>query len=1651
MEEPEPDVSRSADRHEPTTGKSQDISQILADTFKNTYTRDIIGKDTLSNLDQTKTGQSSYREEHAEELRRARSDYQRRVAEADMLESSITQALAQAAAKEGRAYKELTENVGDFSDHPGLFTVKSAFWCPDEDLLRRNNLISPRDYLPTQKPRSRAPAAVKSSLVKPTLAYVTHTSRDLQDGGLAPNPKRTMLETGGLDVSLTFDSSSDIQTTRGTPEEKPNRIKSRPKRSDPSLRGPRFLPALAHQGPKARPKRERKASEDPRNSPADERAPVFQAKPQVIIFSDYAVGQVYESTLELTNVTNASCHVRVVPPATPYFSIGLGRFPGDGGVVAPGLSCRYTLRFTPDSLGNYEDFVVVESPAAPQLLVPVEAWRPPPILTLPRVLDCGNCLVGGVKFVEFRCQNVGLSSGSFYVAPKDQWPNSNLRSVSRTYFSEQPPFAVGPSLLVLQPGEVAAVEVVFFPTAAEKSRRLFTVVCDNCQVKDISIEGEGHIAAPELVRVSGQNEPLQVGEVHDLTAGHFVRFGPCSPHSVQRKTLVVRNNIHLELPFYWQIMKPNLHPVLPGEAPESSHIHFHPAADDVFHISPASGVLGPGQDHEFHLTFSPKELEDYHSVCHLVLIDVPQLLPEPSESSFLQLLQTGYKVRDVVTMEIEVKGSTEPYHILLEPYAVVIPGEISMGAAIRRPFKMWNHSKQFASFQWEKLENSCYTMEVEPSAGRIENECFDFDLILTGRKPEKVETALICNIQHHHQPVILPVEVSFKGPTVTVSVPSVDFGLVRFGNQARTSLLLTNTTQLESFWTLEEKLHQPQDHRDTQIFVEPQRGALPPLASCDVELVFRPRFCQQLETELELTVEDGTGCHVWVRADVQSPRVCFLNSELVLSELYFGVPAKGSVTLFNQTLLPSRFSWAAELRGKQAPLCAASFEPSSGTLGPNESTEITVNLTAHADSELTEVAALCDVQGMNLPLVLAILASQPKKLCVSYSLPSDGPLRHDHNPSALALDFGDVTLKRAVTKQLLITNQTAIPAPFTIEAEYFTCHVLTPEKRSARHDKPLHSSQAEKAEAKAREEFVRSLLADGKGAAFRVLPESGLLGPFETLTVDVTAYNDMWGEYTDHLVCKVGELEPVGVLMMMTVKGCPLYFQMTGPAADDQFQGPVIHFGARMSGGDAVSRLLRINNPTMFDIRMDWETYNTDQNDRKLVDVLVSYGEHFPLKDADGNELLGGAPGLFGETMRERRRTPPSDGTSATDVAKREFVTEDEREEREESCLCRPPAKKNLISVHIRPHLGDLSDSPYCVTPRQTVIPAKSSGNVRVSFTPLTLSPSDGVSTCAGLALGFMSLDSETAVCIPGKVRRARGLDLEPVRVDLQAAVQPVVLLVQMDEYDGVLEFNASAGDLLRAESDEEPVAREFAVQRSVRLMNATETPLRFRLETQPPFSVLKPQASLVLHPHRAMQVKLAFHCSLRLLDHTDQAEGGVSPGARLIHTESGQEKLRFQQNLLIHYSNSSPQTVPLSAYLDLPALSLSADSLSFGFCYVGQTQTREIDLHSHGAHTYWKALTKADEGDPRVFRVTPDSGLLRPEKPPGVTCSQRLQVSFTPSGDGEFKAVVVFQSPLVKTPLTLQLQGSGSSDGVLLTIKHHREIPLTTEHVATL
>lgn len=59
----------------------------------------------------------------------------------------------------------------------------------------------------------------------------------------------------------------------------------------------------------------------------------------------------------------------------------VGKYPGVHGLVAPGMSAKFNIRFMPDSLANYEDFVTVVSQAEEPLKVAIEARRNSPIIT----------------------------------------------------------------------------------------------------------------------------------------------------------------------------------------------------------------------------------------------------------------------------------------------------------------------------------------------------------------------------------------------------------------------------------------------------------------------------------------------------------------------------------------------------------------------------------------------------------------------------------------------------------------------------------------------------------------------------------------------------------------------------------------------------------------------------------------------------------------------------------------------------------------------------------------------------------------------------------------------------------------------------------------------------------------------------------------------------------------------------------------------------------------------------------------------------------------------------------------------------------------------------------------------------------------------
>ncbi|XP_053571638.1 LOW QUALITY PROTEIN: deleted in lung and esophageal cancer protein 1 [Bombina bombina] len=1714
-------------RPRPSSERTQDISHLLTSLFKDLYTGEVIGKDTGSNLIRSKGG-DPYHQKFVEDLQRIRSEYDQRMAAADMVEKHIIEARARATAEEERELNALKTEAGDKFHNLGLPPVDSYFrWCVDNDIIRKCKLVCPEDYITDTCPVTKSARRNSDhTLFKRDISFHKHVSKSPVDDGYTeyPSPEGPLNNFVESSITnLTLSSTEEMEDQRKKKSRKKStQLKKKQEATVRAsekevvllaqlenrhsfLKNPRFFPPNSVPGGLCSALLQLApilytvcaglsfiftlavagnndavsaavitvvaghcGSEDMQGMwtglwNPHEPVPVFLANPPVIFFPDYEVGQIYETTVELRNMTASSRHVRVIPPSTPYFSIGLGKFPGPGGIVAPGMSCHYTVRFIPDCLADFEDFILVESQAPYPVLIPIEARRQPPILTLPDSLDCGPCLIGGVKLLEFICRNEGLSRGRFCMMPKSAWPPANFRSVATTGFVEQAPFGIRPAVFELYPGQETVIEVVFFPNSPETFTQVFTIVCDNCQVKDVTITGLGQLVGLELVSVSHglENRPMLLG-TSDVATGHLIQFGPANVCSTVQKCVTIRNATHVELPFYWQIMKPDSQDSLLEEQ-EHETIKLFPDTNTAFTLSPAEGVLRPYHDHIFTVTYSPTELKDYHNIAHMILRNIPE--PPSAGKQPKNLAELDLMISDVIVMDLDLRGATEPFNILLEPYAIFFPGENFINTTMRKQFKMWNNSINCVHYTWENIASG-HIIQIEPSTGYIEPNTFcEFELCVTGGQSGFISQKVNCYIRHSPEPIVLHMEATFKGPVVSMEVPSLDFGLIKLGNKSISVFTIQNKSPLPANWSMyESRACLAETHREvSQLFVHPDSGKLPPLGSATVSVIFQPLVCQRLQTVLDLEIEQGERSHLPVTADVQIPQVCLLCAVLQFTDVYVDVPTQSTVKIFNQGKLPAKFSWG-ELLGAHSNSCSASITPASGMLGPNEEAELCVHLTAHTLDELSDISLCCTVEDMKEPLVLNMRV-KANGLHVSYCVPGEEEKFNQLCPSSgqeLLLDFGsEVLLNSTVQRKLIITNHSGIPAPFSLEAAYFTgssgqrVHENKSSTRSLIHKSSRFTAQAAN---KAQAEYKSSVLAHGKGAAFIPQPASGTLGAFQRLEIRVSAYSNMWGVYSDELVCRVGNLKPKRIPIKMTVVGCPIYFQMTGPRADRQTQGPIIRFGTHVSGGDTISRYLRINNTSPCDIRIDWETYNKEK-DSKLLDLVVLYGEPFPLKDIDGNEIDESRMDLQDskDSSENWDKIPSTSGTRSTVLSRTNNVknvdqSEDDDEEEESKDESRSESllspENKLISVILRTHDGIASDYPYCITPRQTIVPAGGSCSIHVSFTPLMLSGVTNKVECSGYALGFMSLDDKFAQLVSGKVKRPNGYGVEPIRVELQSFVKPALLTVEVegDDSEGLV-FYTAASDLI-PNGQTSQILTELATTRNLKLINSTETPLYFRLLLSKPFSVstvdlnksIKTSHSdreeqgdeLVLYPQQNLLVKVSFCTTLELLTYQRLPAEQMLPGVQLLHSETGERKLRFTQNLVIEYSNKGTQHVPLQAYITVPVLQLSCQTVDFGTCFVGQTKSQEVCLlNKSGSRSYWMALLDKEErhSDQEIFSISPSSGILGAHLNLTSASKESIQITFTARTSTEYETTVVIHGLLGEEPLELKLKGCGSND----------------------
>lgn len=1682
----------------PSTGRSQDVRHILARTFRDLYTRDSVRPETVKNLQISKGGDDPYHERYVENLQKVHTEWRRRMDEAAMLERHIMQAQARSMSADERELNKASMSCDNYSQL-GLPPVRAHFRsCIDSKLLQQYNLLTPSDYivqepLPVPAPQDLCCDCWKQERPKiPDYARGTTTSRQhsRQNSKLDPEVPISFLPGESMELPSYV---SDMEIPEVTQEDEDTKLTviHFPKKSGWKeftsedqrdadrkildmmqakinfLQNPRHVPTTTSSGIKSllkaskRTPKEIGIKKEPDLLATD--ATIFLPSPSVVEFKNYIVGEVYEITLELKNMSTVMRNCRVLPPTSNIFSVGLGQFPGESGLVAPGMSCKYDIRFAPDSLKDYDDQIFVQTQSSEPLIIPLKSRRKPPVLTLPNEIDLGSCLVGGMQATQLLVKNEG-GPGRFCLMSRTRWPTTSIRTVIPNITKitiKQPPFEIHPATFELGPGQSTVLEVLFSPQMEKTYIQEMTIACDNCHASHFKIRGEGEIARVGLSSVErGLSDP-KPNELNDISAKNLLKFDDLNPFTYTERTVKVCNYTKVELPFQWMVYKP----IMPKESQAclsgSQHLEVPadeervPDLDSVFSVFPTNGILQPSEKADFKFTFAPPIEGQFHSVIHMLLQHVPprqeSIVSELSRPSTMEgvpgqstnadeesnaVLSGGgvLPFRDLTGLEMEVKGECIPLNVVLHPYALFVSASTLVGSTVKRLFTMANHSYSAITFQWEPFTDK-YLLEVEPPFGELDpGMAMDLEVSITGVEPGTISHTLQCYIMNLPEPLHLHVEADFKGPELKIMEPSINFGLVQVGGSETKQMTIVNTSQMVVKYNLLDMPGAAESDNcmaASDLSFTESSGQLNPLERKTLNVTFTPTCPRQLKRVAQLEYEGGETCHIAVYGEAQNPLVCFLECDKVLPEVYLNVPVEFKAILHNQTLLPTTFQFC-KVEGTQKDDCVVEVMEKQGMINSWEQKKISISFTPLKAMSYSEVRIPCKIKGQEHNLYLN-LSCDVQTLSVTYTTSTDSLLISEN----LLLNFGEeVGIHETVKRYVHIGNQTAISAPFTVSVEYFSATLPSPpcldetyssrgNRRSLLSRTPNIADPLSKTPLKAKEAYNKLVLGEKKGAAFVPFPASGTLKPFEEQIIEITAYSDMWGNYKDNIIFKVGDLEEMSIPLTMCVKGCPISFQLTSGAPG---QKPVVRFGTHVSGVNPINRKLKVNNCSPKDVRVDWQIYNQVSNSNKLIDFITYIGRAFPPRDKYGNEIIQ-------QKKKGTLMSPPNMdiiiNTPDTSMLNTSFFSH--AIESKLSSLSDDTPK--IISCFVRPHEGVIQPKPYTIKPPQMIIPANSCSHVDLTFTPLPTSEVKKEMDCFGCALGFLSLDNDEMDT--AKVIRPEAYDADFIKLDFTAHLKPALLTVEETSDEGMT-YRSAMSDVLKSGK----VSAEALKICSTMLSNNTMTPLTFRLKVEEPFTLvdLDPgnssngstkalsTAFCNLNPRHNLMVKVAFKISPTLLQNSSDLENNEEK----ITPHSG-KKVEFSSELLIQFDNGAEQSIPLNASLAVPQMEISQSEVNFGTCLVGQMRMKELVVSNKTAsHSHWSIHIdqQSENCSQDTFKVSPLSGMLDAHITHVSNSKSIITLYFTAKHSEDYHCTFRVQGMLGEETRHIHVFGSGSYDG---------------------
>ena len=299
-------------------------------------------------------------------------------------------------------------------------------------------------------------------------------------------------------------------------------------------------------------------------------------------------------------------------------------------------------------------------------------------------------------------------------------------------------FELTPTFLDLQPGDHFRLNVKYTPHSPGQHTADILMVCDNCQIREVTILGNACTASVQIEAVDGV-PPIFIDEQGSSTQ-ETLDFGATGLNTVAQRVVRLLNTTPLPLQFEWRHFALPL-PMLPPTAlrtaeapPLVSSALGEPVEPDTsafpYTITPSSGLLPPGEGSEFTVSYRPESFDLSTGAALLLPLEVP---PEA---------MPGYGTEDsepALELGLRLLGRGHGVDLAFEP-AAVLGSACTLGAVQTLTATLTNPNVAPRSFRWldeiGAADDAALLVEVEPAEAELEaGASVELRLKLRGEAP----------------------------------------------------------------------------------------------------------------------------------------------------------------------------------------------------------------------------------------------------------------------------------------------------------------------------------------------------------------------------------------------------------------------------------------------------------------------------------------------------------------------------------------------------------------------------------------------------------------------------------------------------------------------------------------------------------------------------------------------------------------------------------------------------------------------------------------------------------------------------------------------------------------------------------------------------